>query len=84
MAIDLEQSSADSSHPAIRSLTAAEFEQFRKLAYEKFGLDLRNGKEHLVAARLSKKLRQLQLRSFKDYYQHVVNDNTGEALISMP
>lgn len=64
-------------------LEVAEFEKFRKLAYDKFGLDLRSGKEHLVAARLGKKLRQLNLNSFKEYYQHVVNDTTGEALVAM-
>lgn len=64
-------------------LTAAEFDQFRKLAYGKFGLDLRGGKEQLVAARLGKKLRELRLRSFKEYYQYVVNDSTGEALVAM-
>lgn len=64
-------------------LTATEFEQFRKLAYDKFGLDLRSGKEQLVSARLGKKLRELRLHSFKDYYQHVINDRTGEALIAM-
>jgi chemotaxis protein methyltransferase CheR len=65
------------------SLTSKEFEQFQKLAYEKFGLDLRSGKEQLVAARLGKKVRELRLRSFHEYYHHVVNDSTGEAMISM-
>jgi chemotaxis protein methyltransferase CheR len=64
-------------------LTTTEFEQFRKLAYDKFGLDLRSGKEQLVSARLGKKLRELRLRSFKEYYQYVVNDRTGEALVAM-
>lgn len=66
-----------------RKLTATEFEQFRQLAYEKFGLDLRSGKEQLVACRLGKKLRELDLSSFAEYYSHVVSDDTGEALISM-
>ena len=44
----------------IRPLTAREFEQFRRLAYEKFGLDLRDGKETLVATRLGKKIRELR------------------------
>src|SRR5579875_3196772 len=78
MAIDLDSSTLEA-----KALTAAEFDQFRKLAYEKFGLDLRSGKEQLVSARLGKKLRELRLRSFKEYYQHVVNDNTGEALVAM-
>ena len=67
----------------VRPLTAGEFEQFRRLAYEKFGLDLRNGKEPLVAARLGKKMRELHLQSYREYYRHVVEDRTGEALTAL-
>jgi chemotaxis protein methyltransferase CheR len=60
-----------------------EFEQIRKLAYDKFGLDLKSGKEELVAARLSRKVREQNLSSFQEYYRHVIADDTGEALIGM-
>jgi chemotaxis protein methyltransferase CheR len=83
VAIVHKQPAIESCESDFSTLSSAEFEQFRKLAYEKFGLDLRSGKEQLVAARLGKKLRELHLRSFQDYYRHVVNDSTGEALISM-
>lgn len=84
MATELKPSLIDNNFDAdFTPLSPGEFDQFRKLAYEKFGLDLHSGKEQLVSARLGKKVRELHLRSFKDYYQHVVNDNTGEALISM-
>jgi chemotaxis protein methyltransferase CheR len=64
-------------------LTAREFEQFRRLAHEKFGLDLRNGKETLVSARLGKKIRELNFRSFQEYYRSVLEDRTGEALTAL-
>jgi len=67
----------------VRPLTAHEFEQFRKLAYEKVGIDLRPGKEQLVSARLGKKMRELHLHSYKEYYRHVQDDKSGEALIAM-
>jgi chemotaxis protein methyltransferase CheR len=67
----------------IHPLTPQEFEQFRKLAYDKFGLDLRPGKEQLVSARLAKRMRQLRIRSYHDYYRYVLDDNSGEALIAM-
>ncbi|HSW51038.1 MAG TPA: protein-glutamate O-methyltransferase CheR [Bryobacteraceae bacterium] len=67
----------------IKPLTTREFEQFRKLAYEQFGLDLREGKETLVSARLGKKIRQLNFRSFQEYYRHVLEDRTGEALVAL-
>jgi chemotaxis protein methyltransferase CheR len=68
---------------AALALTQAEFEQIRRLAHEKFGLDLRKGKEDLVAARLGSKIRELRFGSFREYYRHVLEDTTGEALIGM-
>ncbi|HUO31535.1 MAG TPA: protein-glutamate O-methyltransferase CheR [Bryobacteraceae bacterium] len=64
-------------------LKPQEFESIRRLAYEKFGLDLRKGKEELVAARLGKRMREGGFDSFEQYYQHVVSDPSGEALIGM-
>ncbi len=67
----------------VRPLSDREFEQIRNLAREKFGLDLRKGKESLVAARLGKKIRQAGFRSFEEYFQSVVEDGSGEELASM-
>jgi chemotaxis protein methyltransferase CheR len=66
-----------------RPLKTREFAKIRKLAYETFGLDLRAGKETLVSARLSKHMRQSGCRSFDEYYQLVVEDATGKALINL-
>lgn len=60
-----------------------EFEAIRRLAYDKFGLDLRQGKEELVAARLGKRMREGGFGSFQEYYQSVIGDASGEALIGM-
>jgi chemotaxis protein methyltransferase CheR len=65
------------------SLSARDFDQFRLLAHQKFGLDLPDGKQQLVASRLGKKMRELNLISFNAYYHHVVEDRTGEALTAM-
>ena len=65
------------------SLSARDFDQFRLLAHQKFGLDLPDGKQQLVASRLGKKMRELNLNSFNAYYQHIVEDRTGEALTAM-
>ena len=65
------------------TLKPGEFRQISELAYERFGLDLKRGKEALVAARLGKKLRQLGFQSFSEYYRHVVSDATGEALVEL-
>jgi chemotaxis protein methyltransferase CheR len=70
-------------HAGIRPLTQREFEQIRRLAHEHFGLDLRNGKQELVAARLGKKIRRWGFRTFQEYYDHVLGDASGETLVEM-
>lgn len=64
-------------------MKAGEFAKIRQLAYDTFGLDLREGKETLVSARLGKHIRKSGCRSFDEYYRHVVDDSTGEALIHL-
>jgi chemotaxis protein methyltransferase CheR len=68
---------------SIPVLKAGEFEKISKLAYEHFGLDLSNGKQGLVAARLGKKLRELGMKTFQQYYDHVTSDRTGAAMTAM-
>ena len=65
------------------ALGAPVFEKFRRLAYDKFGLHLTEGKRDLVAARLGKKLRELQIPSYEAYYDLVLADRTGESLIAL-
>jgi len=68
---------------AVRPLSAADFQRFRDLAYNRFGLDLREGKQELVAARLGKRMRLGGFTSYADYYQHVISDSSGQALTEM-
>lgn len=76
---------SETGHPgeAALALKPEEFHQIRKLAHERFGLDLKPGKEALVAARLAKKLRQRGFQTFTEYYRHVLSDSSGEALIEL-
>src|SRR5271163_3490886 len=64
-------------------LTENEFRQISDLAYRRFGLDLKRGKEALVAARLGKQLRKLGFASFAAYHRHVLADSTGDALVEL-
>jgi chemotaxis protein methyltransferase CheR len=64
-------------------LKEREFRQISELAHQRFGLDLKPGKEALVASRLGKRLRQRGFTTFDDYYQHILSDRTGEALIEL-
>jgi chemotaxis protein methyltransferase CheR len=69
--------------PASEALSQREFDQITELAYRTCGIDLKNGKQELVQARLGKKIRQGKFGSFKQYYEHVVADKTGEELIAL-
>jgi chemotaxis protein methyltransferase CheR len=68
---------------SIPALNPSEYQKISQLAYEHFGLDLRGGKQGLIAARLGKKLRELGLGSFQHYYDYVKADRSGAALASM-
>lgn len=61
-------------------LTPEEFVLFRNYVYEKVGISLSEQKTTLIKGRLSKRLNQLGLGSFKEYYDHLVTDTSGEEL----
>ena len=69
--------------PPMPRLSPREFQKIRELARQKFGLDLKPGKEELVSSRLGKKLREGGFRSFQEYYDAVQRDATGESLIAL-
>jgi len=58
-----------------------EFELFSRLIYEKVGIFLKPEKKELLNARLSKRLRALGLKSFRDYYERVIADASGQELV---
>jgi chemotaxis protein methyltransferase CheR len=60
-----------------------EFLKISQMVYDYCGLDLRHGKESLIAARLGKKLREYRLSSFHDYVEYVTKDATGRAMSGM-
>src|SRR5437868_2987102 len=64
-------------------LAVREFEQISALALRACGIDLTKGKQALVQARLGRKIRHGKYASFREYYDHVVADTTGEELIAL-
>lgn len=64
-------------------LSENEFLLFRKLVYDKCGINLHDGKKELVRARLGKRLREHKITKFKEYYQFLMEDESGEELILM-
>lgn len=65
------------------TLHKREYDQIRQLAYNYCGIDLRDGKEELVKARLGKKLRQMGLSTYQEYCDVVTEDKSGDALVCM-
>jgi chemotaxis protein methyltransferase CheR len=67
----------------IRPLQREEFGRFRNLLYDRFGIDLREGKEELVSARLGKKIRELGFTSFSEYFEYVTSGRESDAMPDM-
>lgn len=64
-------------------LSSRVFDKIRDLVYQRAGIDLRNGKENLVSARLSKKLRETGCATYEEYLDRVLRDTSGESLTAL-
>ncbi|PRX27476.1 CheR-type MCP methyltransferase [Orenia metallireducens] len=53
------------------------FQKFSKLIFDRIGINLSDKKKAMVTSRLSKRLRQLKLADFEDYYNYL-NSNQAE------
>lgn len=60
------------------AISTEEYQRFRRLIYDKSGISLGDRKQSLVKSRLSKRLRDLQLSTFSEYYDLIVSDPKGE------
>ena len=65
------------------SITADEFLRFRTLIYDESGITLSDQKRTLLASRLSKRIHELGLGTFLDYYERVTKDSTREEFTRM-
>jgi chemotaxis protein methyltransferase CheR len=70
---DLAASSLASFLPLSREISEKEFLRLRNLVYEEAGIWLSQAKTALLVGRLAKRLRQHGLKSFKQYYDLVIN-----------
>jgi chemotaxis protein methyltransferase CheR len=62
------------------ALKDSEFQKFSRYVCDKCWINLHGGKKELLKARLGKILRQRNFRSFRAYYDQVVNDKSGYEL----
>jgi len=63
------------------TLTPAQFNAFRDLAYREAGISLRDGKEELVATRIARRMRILGLASSAEYLDVLVKDESGAEVV---
>ena len=59
------------------------FDQVCQQVYSISGISLRTGKESLVQARLIKRLHELDLSTFEDYFDFLSHDKSGRELAAM-
>lgn len=64
-------------------ITPREFKLFQSLIYEETGIALKDHKASMVQARLSKRLRELKLDRFSDYYDYLKNEQGGEEMLKL-
>jgi chemotaxis protein methyltransferase CheR len=67
----------------VLELKPADFQRFSEMVRRHSGIHLGAVKSELLRARLAKRMRALSLTSFREYYQAVLADETGEELARM-
>jgi chemotaxis protein methyltransferase CheR len=64
-------------------LEQSEFEKIRKKIYEYCGINLHEGKQALVRARVMKRIRKLGLSGFPQYLNYLERDNSGRECLAL-
>lgn len=65
------------------AISSDEFQRFRKLIYEESGISLSEQKRSLLVSRLSKRLRELGVATFAEYYDRLMEDANREEFTRM-
>lgn len=60
-----------------------EFLEVQQLARQTFGLDIKDGKEALVSARLNRRMRAIGVKGVRQYLSFVRGDATGQELLHL-
>src|SRR5580765_7524702 len=64
-------------------ITVEEFQQLRTLIYDESGISLSEQKQSFLAARLNKRLHDLDLTTFSEYYAKVIEDKARDEFTRM-
>jgi len=65
------------------AISDQEYERLRTLVYKESGISLGDSKRSLLVSRLSKRLRDLHLNSFQDYYDRVTGESGSDEFMRM-
>ena len=65
------------------TLSDSEFEQFRRLIYEQSGIALNDSKKELLRTRLRSRLDREGYHSYREYFEHIKSDRTGNMLVPL-
>lgn len=65
------------------TLTDADFTRFSRLVYDKAGIHLHQGKKQLMQSRLGKVLRKRNIAGYREYYELVMQDKSGEEIVEL-
>ena len=65
---------------ALGDLSDRQFEKVSNIVYRECGITLKCGKEALVRARLTKRLRALKMEKFSEYFRYLESDSGREEL----
>lgn len=63
----------------MHTITDKEFHQLAEFIRKNYGIHLKDEKRALVVGRLQNVLAQKNMKSFSEYFEHVLSDKTGEA-----
>jgi len=80
--MDLESKNLPTDYYSLK-LTAQQFDKISRLVYQVSGIDLHEGKEELVKARVIKRLRHLKIYGFDRYLKYLANDKSGSEIRAM-
>lgn len=67
-------------HPT-EPISDREFGDFQALIYREAGIHLSPVKKALLTGRLARRLRELRMQRFQDYFAHVTADRSGDELV---
>jgi chemotaxis protein methyltransferase CheR len=80
--MDLESKNISADYYSLK-LSSQQFDKISRLVYQVSGIDLHEGKEELVKARLIKRLRHLNIFGFDRYLKYLANDKSGGEIRAM-